>query len=118
MDGKMQTRSAIKPALAFLFYAIDKTSKMNYLSATSKCADLLHKIFGVSQKGMQNELDLIFRKDKREKIRTDPRKVFEVSKGFDEAFALLENMGFTDGIRELKILEQRFKEDFIPQKQR
>jgi len=63
---------------------------------------------------MQNELDLIFKKDKREKIGSDHRKISEVSKGFDEAFSLLEDMGFTDGIRELKILEQRFKEDFTP----
>jgi len=29
--------------LALFFYAIDKTSNMSYLSATGKCADLLHK---------------------------------------------------------------------------
>lgn len=103
-------------ALAFLFYVLNQTSKMSYLSASSKCADMLHKIFGVSQKGMQNELDLIYKQSKRKKL--ESRQLLEVSKGFEEAYTLLEDMHFTEGIRELKILEQRFKEDFNPKKQR
>lgn len=45
--------------LVFLFYVLDKTSNLNRLTAVDKWADLLHKIFGVSPKGMKNELDLI-----------------------------------------------------------
>lgn len=94
-------------ALVLLFYVLDKTSKIEYLNASDKCADQLHKIFGVSPKGMKNELDLIFKKDKR--ARLEPRHLLEVSKSFEEAYTFLDAIQFTAGVQQLKVLEQRFE---------
>lgn len=99
-------------ALAFFFYVLDKTGKINYLSDSDKCADHLHKIFGVSTKAMKTELDLIFKdiifkKDKRPKLKS--RHLTQIEKSFEEAYSLLEGMQFTEGIQHLRELEQRFK---------
>jgi len=94
-------------ALVFLFYVFDKTSKVNYLAPSDKCADLLHKLYGVSPKGMKNELDLVYKKDKRVKL--EHRHLVEVGKSFEEAYAILEAMQFDEGIQRLKQLEQRFQ---------
>jgi hypothetical protein len=56
---------------------------------------------------MKNELDLVFKKDKRAKLA--PRHLVEVSKSLEEAYAVLEAMHFTEGIRQLRELEQQFK---------
>ncbi|AHF17332.1 hypothetical protein [Niabella soli] len=93
-------------ALVLLFYVFDKASKANYLSPNDKCADLLHKFFGVSTKGMKNELDLVFKKAKRAKL--ESRHLVEVGKSFEDAFKVLETMKFSDGIKLLKQLEQQF----------
>jgi|GEM_PF-5527896 len=52
--------------LVFLFYVLDKASNLNRLTATDKWADQLHKIYGVSPKGMKNELDLVFKEEKKQ----------------------------------------------------
>ncbi|RAJ78955.1 hypothetical protein CLV59_10615 [Chitinophaga dinghuensis] len=93
-------------ALVLLYYVFDKTSKANYLAPSDKCADLLHKLYGVSPKGIKNELDLIYKKDKRAKL--ESRHIVEVSKSFEEAYKVLETMQFEDGIKCLKSLEQQF----------
>lgn len=49
-------------ALVLLFYVLDKTCNKSYLGPSDKYADQLHRIFGVSPKGMKNELDLVFKK--------------------------------------------------------
>ncbi|SDC96529.1 hypothetical protein [Niabella drilacis] len=92
--------------LVLLFYVFDKTSCANYLSPNDKCADLLHKLFGVSTKSMKNELDLIFKKAKRAKM--ESRLRVEVNKSFEDAFKVLETMQFSEGIKLLKQLEQQF----------
>lgn len=94
-------------ALVLFFYALDKTSKANYLTPSDKCADLLHKIFGSSPDGIKKALDLIFKKDKREKLGN--RNLLEVGKSFEEAYAILEAMQFEEGIQKLKQLEQQFQ---------
>ena len=94
-------------ALVLLFYVLDKTSNISYLSPSDKCADLLHRIFGVSTKGMKNELDLVYKKAKRAKL--EARHQVEVAKSFEEAYAILEEMQFDEGIRRLKLLEQQFQ---------
>ncbi len=94
-------------ALVLLFYALDKTSKANYLTPSDKCADLLHKIFGSSPDGIKKALDLIFKKDKRAKL--EHRHIVEVGKSFEEAYAILEAMQFYEGIQQLKQLEQQFQ---------
>ncbi|RFS20220.1 hypothetical protein DVR12_21130 [Chitinophaga silvatica] len=93
-------------ALVLLFYVFDKTSKADYLAPSDKCADLLHKLYGISPKGIKNELDLIYKKDKRAKL--ESRHIVEVSKSFEEAYKVLETMQFEDGIKCLKSLEQQF----------
>jgi hypothetical protein len=93
--------------LVLLFYALDKTSKANYLTPSDKCADLLHKIFGSSPDGIKKALDLIFKKDKRAKL--EHRHLVEVGKSFEEAYAILEEMQFDEGIQRLKLLEQQFQ---------
>lgn len=93
-------------ALVLLFYVFDKTSKINYLGPNDKCADLLHKIFGSSPDGIKKALDLIHKEDKRGKL--EPRHRVEVSKSFEEAFAILEAMQFKEGVKLLKQLEQDF----------
>ncbi|MFY0255309.1 hypothetical protein ACDQ55_15285 [Chitinophaga sp. 30R24] len=94
-------------ALVLLFYVLDKTSKIGYLTPSDKCANQLHKIFGVSPKGIKNELDLIFKKGKRAKL--EPRHLVEVAKSFEEAYTILEEMQFAEGVQQLKQLEQQFK---------
>jgi len=94
-------------ALVFLFYAIDKASKANYLTPSDKCADLLHKIFGSSPDGIKKALDLVFKKDKRAKL--EHRHLVEVGKSFEEAYAILEAMQFEEGIQRLKQLELQFQ---------
>lgn len=94
-------------ALVLLFYAFDKTSKVNYLTPSDKCADLLHKIFGSSPDGIKKALDLVFKKDKRAKL--EHRHLIEVGKSFEEAYAILEAMQFDEGIQRLKQLEQQFQ---------
>jgi alkyl hydroperoxide reductase subunit AhpC len=94
-------------ALVLFFYALDKTSKANYLTPNDKCADLLHKIFGSSPDGIKKALDLIFKKDKRAKL--EHRHLVEVGKSFEEAYAVLEAMQFEEGIQQLKHLEHQFK---------
>lgn len=94
-------------ALVLFFYALDKTSKANYLTPSDKCADLLHKIFGSSPDGIKKALDLIFKKDKRAKL--EHRHLVEVGKSFEEAYAILEAMQFDEGIQRLKQLEQQFQ---------
>ncbi|MVT08334.1 hypothetical protein [Chitinophaga tropicalis] len=89
-----------------LFYAFDKTSKANYLIPSDKCADLLHKIFGSSPDGIEKALDLIFKKDKRDKL--EHRHLAEVGKSFEKAYTILEAMQFSEGILQLKHLEQQF----------
>ncbi len=93
-------------ALVLLFYVFDKTSKANYLAPSDKCADLLHTLYGVSPKGIKNELDLIFKKDKRAKL--EGRHVVEVNKSFEEAYKVLETMQFEEGIKCLQTLQQQF----------
>jgi hypothetical protein len=56
---------------------------------------------------MKNELDLIFKKDKR--ARLEPRHLLEVSKSFEEAYTFLDAIQFTAGVQQLKVLEQRFE---------
>ncbi|ASZ13706.1 hypothetical protein CK934_23485 [Chitinophaga sp. MD30] len=94
-------------ALVLFFYAFDKASKANFLTPSDKCADLLHKIFGSSPDGIKKALDLIFKKDKRAKL--EHRHLVEVSKSFEEAYAILEAMQFEEGIQRLKHLEQQFQ---------
>ncbi|SHN34502.1 hypothetical protein [Chitinophaga sp. CF418] len=95
-------------ALVLLFYAFDKASKANYLNPSDRCADLLHKIFGASPDGIKKALDLIFKKDKRAKL--GHRHFVEVGKSFEEAYAVLEAMQFSEGIQQLKHLEQQFNQ--------
>ncbi|WP_346239543.1 hypothetical protein ABDK00_007485 [Niabella insulamsoli] len=92
--------------LLLLFYVLDKAGKVNYLSPNDKCAVLLSRIFGVATKSMRTDLDLVFKKEKREKL--DPRGRVEVGKNFNEAFTILETMQFSEGIKLLKELEQKF----------
>jgi len=94
-------------ALVLFFYALDKTSRANYLTPSDKCADLLHKIFGSSPDGIKKALDLIFKKDKRAKL--EHRHLVEVGKSFEEAYAILEAMQFEEGVQKLKQLEQQFQ---------
>lgn len=99
-------------ALVLLFYVLEKTSKLSFLSPTDKCADQLHQIFGVSPKGMKNELELVFKKDKL--VKPDSRHYLEVFKSFGEAYTLLEAMQFNEGVQHLKELELRLKNRFSP----
>ncbi|WPV65929.1 hypothetical protein [Chitinophaga sp. LS1] len=55
-------------ALVFFLYAFDNASNANYLAATDKCADLLHKIFGSSPDGIKKALELVYKSDKRAKL--------------------------------------------------
>lgn len=93
-------------ALVFFLYAFDKASNANYLTATDKCADLLHKIFGSSPDGIKKALELVFKSDKRTKL--EYRHRVEVDKSFEEAYTILEEMRFDEGIRWPKHLEQKF----------
>ncbi|NLR56945.1 hypothetical protein HGH93_02455 [Chitinophaga polysaccharea] len=97
-------------ALVLLFYVLEKTSKLSFLSPTDRCADQLHQIFGVSPKGMKNELELIFKNDKL--VKPDSRHYFEVFKSFGEAYDLLESIEFNEGVQHLKELELRLKKRF------
>lgn len=92
--------------LVLIFYVFDKTSKANYLTPSDRCAEQQHKIFGVSIKGIKNELDPIFKKNKQTKL--EPRHLVEVDKSFEEAYTVLETMQFSEGILQLKQLEQQF----------
>ncbi len=92
--------------LVLLYYILDKCAEINYLTPSDKSASLLLKIFGVSQKGLKNELDLLFKKEKRAKI--EQRKQTEIAKSFEEVYALLEEMQFPKGVQMLKELEIRF----------
>nr|WP_295873302.1 hypothetical protein [uncultured Chitinophaga sp.] len=94
-------------ALVFFLYAFDKASNANYLTASDKCANLLHKIFGSSPDGIKKALELAFKSEKRDKL--EYRHRVEVGKSFEEAYAILEEMRFDEGIRELKYLEQKFQ---------
>jgi len=94
-------------ALVLFFYAFDKAGKANYLTPSDKCADQLHKIFGVSPDGIKKALDLIFKKEKRTKL--EHRHFVEVGKSFEEAYEVLEEMQFSEGIQQLKRLEQQFQ---------
>lgn len=99
-------------ALVLLFYVLEKTSKLSFLAPTDRCADQLHQIFGVSPKGMKNELELVFKKDKL--VKPDSRQYMEIFKSFGEAYTLLETMQFNEGIQHLKELELRLKSRFSP----
>lgn len=92
--------------LVLLYYILDKSADINFLTPSDKSANLMLKIFGVSQKGLKNELDLLFKKEKREKI--EQRKQTEIAKSFEEVYIILEEMQFSKGIQMLKELEIRF----------
>ncbi|MGX5820664.1 hypothetical protein ACWKWU_20890 [Chitinophaga lutea] len=92
--------------LVLLYYILDKCAEINYLTPSDKSASLLLKIFGVSQKGLKNELDLLFKKEKRTKI--EKRKQTEIAKSFEEVYAILEEMQFPRGVQMLKEMEIRF----------
>ncbi|MGJ7032282.1 hypothetical protein [Niabella hirudinis] len=92
--------------LLLLFYVLDKAGKVNYLSPNDKCATLLSQIFGVAPKSMRMDLDMVFKKEKREELKS--RGHFEVGRNFNEAFKILETMQFAEGIKLLKELEQKF----------
>lgn len=92
--------------LVLLYYILDKCAEINSLAPSDKSANLLLKIFGVSQKGLKNELDLLFKKEKRAKI--EQRKQTEIAKSFEEVYAILEEMQFPRGVQLLKELEIRF----------
>lgn len=100
-QGQLSTRG-----LVLLYYILDKCAEINYLTPSDKSASMLLKIFGVSQKGLKNELDLLFKKEKRAKI--EQRKQTEIGKSFEEVYALFEEMQFPKGIQMLKELEIRF----------
>lgn len=92
--------------LVLFYYIFDKCAEVNYLTPSDKSASLLLKIFGVSQKGLKNELDLLYKKEKRAKI--EQRKQTEIAKSFEEVYAIFEEMQFPKGIQMLKELEIRF----------
>ncbi|WP_298707377.1 hypothetical protein [Chitinophaga sp.] len=92
--------------LVLLYYILDKCAEINYLTPNDKSASLLLKIFGVSQKGLKNELDLLFKKEKRVKI--EQRKQTEIAKSFEEVYTIFEEMQFPKGVQMLKELEIRF----------
>ena len=92
--------------LVLLYYVLDVCAEINYLTPSDKSASLLLKIFGVSQKGLKNELDLLFKKEKRAKI--EQRKQTEITKSFEEVYAILEEMQFPRGVQMLKEIEIRF----------
>lgn len=92
--------------LVLLYYILDKCAEINFLTPSDKSASLLLKIFGVSQKGLKNELDLLFKKEKRAKI--EQRKQTEIAKSFEEVYAILEEMQFPRGVQMLKEMEIRF----------
>lgn len=93
--------------LILFFYAFDKTSHANYLTPSDKCADQLYKVFGKSRDGLKKELNLLFKKEKRVKLGS--RHIVEVGKSFEEVYAILEAMQFSEGIQQLKQLEQRLQ---------
>ncbi|WP_341837852.1 hypothetical protein WJU16_08285 [Chitinophaga pollutisoli] len=92
--------------LVLLYYILDKCAEINFLTPSDKSASLMLKIFGVSQKGLKNELDLLFKKEKRAKI--EQRKQTEITKSFEEVYAILEEMQFPKGVKMLKELEIRY----------
>ncbi|WP_126244390.1 hypothetical protein [Chitinophaga rhizosphaerae] len=92
--------------LVLLYYILDKCAEINFLTPSDKSASLLLKIFGVSQKGLKNELDLLFKKEKRAKI--EQRKQTEITKSFEEVYAIFEEMQFPKGVQMLKELEIRY----------
>ncbi|WP_212005288.1 hypothetical protein [Chitinophaga sp. HK235] len=94
-------------ALILFFYAFDKTSKANYLTPSDKCADQLHIVFGKSRDGLKKELNLLFKKGKR--VNLGSCHIVEVGKSFEEVYAVLEAMQFSEGIQQLKQLEQRLQ---------
>lgn len=93
----MQTRPAFQPGVSIVVLCLDKTSKADYLAPSDKCADLLHKIYGVSTKGVKNELELQYKKEKKPKLAS--RHLTEVNKSFEEAYNVLEVMQFKEGKR-------------------
>lgn len=94
--------------LVLLYYILDKCAEINFLTPSDKSASLLLKIFGVSQKGLKNELDLLFKKEKRTKI--EQRKQTEITKSFEEVYAIFEEMQFPKGVQMLKEMEIRFSQ--------
>lgn len=92
-------------ALALVFYVFDKTSGMNMLQCNDQSAGLLMKLYGVDKGSIKKNLELILGK----KHRLLPRKCTEIYKCFDEAYSFLEELHFSEGIRQLKALEVKFK---------
>lgn len=93
------------PALVLIYYVFDKVSGMNSLQCNDQYAALLRKLFGVDQGSLKKNLELIYGKKKN----FPPRKYTEIRNRFQEAYNFFEEIQFTEGLRILNQLEQKFK---------
>jgi hypothetical protein len=90
-------------SLALIFYVFDKTSGLNSLQCNDQYASLLTRLLGKDQGGIKDSLQLITYK----KQELTPRLRTEIQNRFAEAYSFFEELGFEEGIRLLKKMEQK-----------
>lgn len=90
-------------ALTLIFYALDKSAKLNALQCNDRFAQLLGKLYGVDAGSLKKNMALIVGTGKT----LAGRKATESQNQFEEAYAFLEEINCTQGIAALKKVESK-----------
>lgn len=94
------------PTLILIHYTMDKASGMNAIETNEKFAAQLVKLYGVDQRSLKNNMELLLGSSTKRKGLSQ-RALTEISNRFAEAYQFFEALKFNKGEKILKELETR-----------
>lgn len=90
-------------ALTLIFYAFDKSCKLNSLQCNDTTAKMITRLYGIDSGSVKNNLALILGK----RGNLSARKITEIQNQFEEAYSFMLEIKFTKGVEYLSLLEQK-----------
>lgn len=90
-------------ALTLIFFAFDKSAKLNSIQCNDRYAQLLGRLYGVDPGSLKKNIAIILGQGKT----ITGRKATEIQNQFEEAFTFLEELRCDTGIETLKKIENK-----------